>query len=153
MTACAQCGLCCEVIGIRADPAYYQRDPKDIVWPGDEPEAVPLIFHEFMWIKQHFHPISIEEAIAINPHIVDETTREGHSYYTCDAYDKETKLCTAHDDRPAICRDFPWYGKSVNPYNLKSFPRCSYWRDLPRSLWPPGVDPLPDPSVQLKNVC
>ena len=35
---------------------------------------------------------------------------EAH-YFACDAYDSESHLCTAHEERPGICRGYPWYGR------------------------------------------
>ena len=33
--------------------------------------------------------------------------RAGMHAYQCDRFDTTTRLCTAHDDRPPICRAYP----------------------------------------------
>lgn len=33
------------------------------------------------------------------------------SLYTCSWWDEETRLCTNYDERPTMCRDYPYAGK------------------------------------------
>lgn len=52
----------------------------------------------------------------------------------CDRFDTETRLCTAHDDRPPVCRDYPWYGGEVTEERKLVLPtRCSF-REVPVTL-------------------
>lgn len=37
--------------------------------------------------------------------------REGQQLYTCTHFDPDTGLCTIYDGRPAMCRDYPSYGR------------------------------------------
>jgi Fe-S-cluster containining protein len=53
---------------------------------------------------------------------------------TCDQFDPETRMCTAHDDRPPICSGYPWYGAEPNP-NRALDPQCSFIADV-RTLLP-----------------
>ena len=36
--------------------------------------------------------------------------RRGQGYFTCRHWDEETRLCTVYEQRPAMCRDYP-YGR------------------------------------------
>jgi len=60
--------------------------------------------------------------------------------WTCDAFDPDTRLCTAHDDRPPLCREFPWYDDE--PGGTSVSVRCSFLLDLPPSERPEDARPL-----------
>lgn len=80
------------------------------------------------------------------------------TYIDCDAFDHDTRLCTAHTDRPPICSGFPWYG--LDPATaVREMTRpvpyarahgtvgggsvgCSFITDLPADLTPPHTRPL-----------
>lgn len=47
-------------------------------------------------------------------------------HWACDAFDAETRLCTAHDDRPPICSGYPWYGNEPRVTVGLLEPRCTY---------------------------
>ena len=67
----------------------------------------------------------------------------------CDRFDPETRLCMAHDERPPICQDFPYYGENTAQKVIDSLGegdlRCSFWADVPKEQWPKGVRPLKVP--------
>lgn len=46
-------------------------------------------------------------------------------YYRCDRFDVETRRCTDYDNRPAVCRGYPWYGSPPDP-NKALPPTCSF---------------------------
>jgi Fe-S-cluster containining protein len=48
-------------------------------------------------------------------------TQDGMHAYQCDRFDPVSRLCTAHDDRPPICRVYP-IALNVLP------PRCTVRR-------------------------
>ncbi len=50
-----------------------------------------------------------------------------HRLYSCDRFDPQTRLCTAHEDRPPICRGFPYYGRETITVDLPE--QCSYRDD------------------------
>ena len=62
----------------------------------------------------------------------------------CDAFDPATRLCTAQENRPPVCRDYPWYGK--DPAGSGSGPllyrECSYLADVAPDQRPDGARPL-----------
>jgi hypothetical protein len=68
-------------------------------------------------------------------------TCDGH--WTCDAYDPEHGACTAHEQRPPLCRDYPWYGEPPSADRAGTLYRqCSYLADLPPDQRPEGARPL-----------
>jgi Fe-S-cluster containining protein len=80
------------------------------------------------FIAAHWHALDREEALRRNPPLARLGDRW---YYECDAYDPATRRCTAHAERPPVCRDFPWYGRAPSAGALRSWPGCSYWADVP----------------------
>ena len=65
-----------------------------------------------------------------------------NTLWTCDRLDQETRMCTAYDDRPAVCNGFPWYGEEPSADRLKRSSRCSFWADLPAEDRPPDWVPV-----------
>ncbi len=69
------------------------------------------------WFRDHF--------------TVDGVDLDGHVRATCDAYDPDSRLCTAHDARPPICRRFPHYDNDDRPDPDLHLPAgCSYRWEL-----------------------
>lgn len=71
---------------------------------------------EAMVMAEMLDPITVEEAnwrqeelVKGNPTEFTEAD-EGH-LFMCKKWDEETRLCTDYENRPDMCRDFP-YGKS-----------------------------------------
>jgi len=69
-------------------------------------------------------------------------TPDGDGGCKCDAFDPATAMCTAHDSRPPVCRDYPWYGREPGTGGMKLHPQCSYLADLPPDKRPEGSRPL-----------
>lgn len=65
----------------------------------------------------------------------------GGERWSCDAFDQVTRLCTAHEERPPVCRDFPWYGREPDLITSLN-PQCSYLLDVAPSERPEGARPL-----------
>jgi Fe-S-cluster containining protein len=79
--ACSACGDCC-------DPVWYPLGPADIRQSASTTGSQDLGFAALHW-----HP-----------------TGERHDElygYQCDRFDPQTRLCTAHESRPPICRRYP----------------------------------------------
>jgi Fe-S-cluster containining protein len=58
----------------------------------------------------------------------------------CDQFNPDTRQCEAHDDRPRVCSEFPWYGRSPHDPDSRGIadslsPRCSYHADV-RTMLP-----------------
>ena len=86
------------------------------------------------FISAHWHPLGDHE-------------------YRCDRFDASHRLCAAHEERPPVCRDYPWYGSEPAERGPDGMiPRCSYLADLPPSLRPEGSRPL-IPLTPLNGAC
>jgi len=94
MGSCTACGDCC-------DPVWYPLGAADIRQSASTTGARDLVF-----ASEHWRPTG-------------EETSDGMHAYACDRFDAQTRLCTAHDDRPPICRAYP------RPENLLPL-RCGY---------------------------
>jgi Fe-S-cluster containining protein len=67
------------------------------------------------FVLAHWHRISKAQALKNNPHlasIMDEYERDTRTiyWYTCDMLVENR--CLIHQERPNICRGYPWYGKN-----------------------------------------
>lgn len=124
---CARCGDCC-------DPVHLAVDQRDLVdrWReyvadgGQQPQAGS----DIAFILAHWTELEHKDI---------GTT------YRCAFFDPDTRMCTAHDQRPPVCRDFPFYDQPGNPQNLESRadgPWCSYWLDVPPADRPADARPL-----------
>jgi Fe-S-cluster containining protein len=78
---CSACGDCC-------DPVWYPLGAADIRQSASTTGAADLIF-----AAAHWRPTGARQ--------------DGLHAYQCDRFDAESRLCTAHDERPPICRAYP----------------------------------------------
>ncbi|MBU1050297.1 YkgJ family cysteine cluster protein [Candidatus Bipolaricaulota bacterium] len=107
--ACRQCGDCCDPILLRATKCEIRADRS---LEGDD------------FILEHWHRVSKAIAFQKRP-ILRESHYKGRRYYICDRFDTTTRRCSAHDDRPPICRAFPENLRTEGrPLNLRAFPQC-----------------------------
>jgi Fe-S-cluster containining protein len=114
---CARCGACCETIHLGVDPHAMTAQP------GSR-NAVDLAF-----IRAHWR----HDGLIVN----------GEQTWTCDRWDADTRECTAHDERPPVCRDFPWYQETPGPQRAAALPpQCSYLGEVPSGQRPAGARPL-----------
>jgi Fe-S-cluster containining protein len=54
----------------------------------------------------------------------------------CKKFDKTTRKCTAHNDRPQLCRNYPWYGKEPKRGDTTMGGRCSFLVDAGYKMLP-----------------
>jgi Fe-S-cluster containining protein len=93
------------------------------------------------WALEDLTPINRREGLRRSPYLTDggvtilgdERTGEAvmvwSRFYECRHYDRENKRCMDYENRPPVCRDYPWYGQAPDP--LKSLPlECSYREDV-----------------------
>lgn len=91
MTECAPgCGACC-------DPVVLAFRPEDMVGPSAA------------FAREHWT-------------VIDEVTRGSGTYYRihCDVFDQATRRCTAYEQRPPICANYPAYGEPLAPGHRKA---------------------------------
>lgn len=158
---CARCGECCERFSLKASyeeimadvaqappPGYAERAPeREALWRKRDERLAGL--KDVVFKQAHWHPI-LENGQQASVVAANGETRYG---FTCDAWDNQTKLCSAHETRPQTCRGFPWYGGEPNPSTAEIRLRghCSYWHDIPRHHWREGTDPLLSPDPEQSN--
>lgn len=116
---CARCGDCCENILMRAefDPLNYDRPDLS------EADLATLAFTAVNWARQ------------------GPAEAEGWAVWSCKAFDPIERLCTAHEARPPVCSNYPWYGREPDAGTISN-PRCSYLLDLTPEARPAGARPL-----------
>lgn len=139
--------MCCATVGLRGSRDGY-RFWLEHIDRNDPKNAETVEQAEF--VIAHLKPIDRAIAFQINPQRVSRDPLA--EYYLCDNYDAETQRCRDYEHRPALCRDFPMYGETLEERvakgGLASFPQCSYWNLVPREQWPAHVSeatvtPLP----------
>ena len=112
---CSACGDCC-------DPVWFSLGPADLrqgaVTARTEPHASNLAFAARHW------------------QATGAVDRDGRHAYTCAAFDPQTRLCTAHEDRPPVCRGYPWYDRPPTRAEPRLPDRCSHHADLIDLPWP-----------------
>jgi Fe-S-cluster containining protein len=110
MATCSACGACC-------DPVWYSLGPADV-----RQSAVTTGAEDLVFAAAHWHPTGRRNA-------------DGMHAYACDRFDPVSRLCTAHDTRPPICRAYPVAG------NLLPEP-CAYRADPAFALGGEGDRPV-----------
>lgn len=134
---CNMCGMCCRAIRLNAPCSRFtewaEKYKKELKPYLDNPSLVSETsdesFKEWFFIYLHWQPITEKEAFKINPHLKTWSDTEGH-YYTCKCFDSEHNKCTVHDNKPAVCRDYPYYGGNINKGEKFYSENCGYKIDV-----------------------
>jgi hypothetical protein len=120
MGECNACGACCRVILLAESPeevAAMASVTRVLGIPSD---------HQF--VAEHWRPLGREEAMRRNPFYTARLPADAH-LYTCDRLGDDGR-CTAHEERPLVCRGYPWYDAPPKTMPLAD-PECGYAVDLP----------------------
>ena len=129
MTKCSRCGDCCEAIP-------FQRTKKMIDKHLAESVLSDKNEYSLKFIKKYWRRISRKKFVAIHPEAANTSSPY---FYTCLKFDAVARLCMAHDERPAICSDYPWYDIDPVRQEFHGIPaRCSFWEDVSeerRPVW------------------
>lgn len=88
------------------------------------------------FLKKHWHPTGNRLANAAE--------------YTCDVYDAKHKRCGAYNERPPVCRDFPWYNGEPVAWRLWRAPECEFWAEFFPIERPPGWKPKNPETVPVE---
>lgn len=131
----ASCGDCCDPVGLDGRVITLIEEWRAWLEAGGTPEtaieggADPSIFFAIDHWTRYEGPA---------------LTEEEHHDFRCDRYDPTTHLCTAYEDRPPVCRNFPWYTEeeSAGARAARLPARCSFNLDIPPALRKPGARPL-----------
>jgi Fe-S-cluster containining protein len=130
MTECNNCGACC-------DPFMMVFSPSDITILGPQLDPDERAFYD-----AHLTPIRRADGRRMVAHwssgwsefIIDgEAKMVPAFYYQCDRYDAVAKRCTDYENRPDVCRDYPWYGEPPDPSKALP-PTCSFLADVGREV-------------------
>lgn len=105
MTVCSACGACC-------DPVWYAYGPADLRQLNERVDSPDVAF-----AVRHWRPTG-------------DQSDDGRYAYDCDFFDSETRLCLAHDERPPICRGYPWYDEEPGTRPVVLPLDCSFRADL-----------------------
>lgn len=117
--ACNACGACCRVLTLAQSPEEVRQIAavtRVIGIPSD---------HQFA--AEHWHPLTREEAMRVNPFYVERLPADAH-LYRCDQLDADGR-CGAYETRPLVCRGYPWYGERPRAMELPD-PDCGYFVDV-----------------------
>ena len=62
--------------------------------------------------------------------------RDGAGFtYRCLNFDSATRLCADYENRPDVCRGYPWYGKAPSAKRAGGLPqRCVFASEVPVSI-------------------
>ena len=116
---CNQCGACCRVLTLEQSPEEVQQMAaltSVLGIPSDYPFAA-----------RHWHPLTREEAARRNPFYTRSLPADAH-LYRCDQLGDDGR-CMAYEERPLVCRGYPWYGQAPKQMELPD-PNCSYFIDI-----------------------
>jgi Fe-S-cluster containining protein len=153
---CARCGNCCENItcdNFAVTASWSSSALADTPDPGTDDGWA--YWNERGWTEAWSGtPADIRDraARAYDPAgrlraDADFITKYWHSpdgtHYECSMFNPVTRECMAHDRRPPVCRDYPWYGEEPSAERGQHMgATCSYLWDLPRSERPDDARPL-----------
>lgn len=120
MGECNGCGACCKVIKLEQSPdevAQTAALTRVLGIPSD---------HRF--VAEHWRPLTRAEAMERNAFYTSRLPAGAH-LYTCDRLGADGR-CLAYDERPLVCRGYPWYDQAPRRVPLADA-ECGYAVDLP----------------------
>lgn len=126
---CNGCGACCDPVVLPVSQLDVARDPRLM---GDE---------DAQFVLEVLRPIRRRDGLAKAsylsagvtvlgaPGTPESTVLVWSMFYECPRFDPETRRCTDWENRPPLCRGYPWY--DAPPDQAKALPtECSYRADL-----------------------
>lgn len=119
MNLCNQCGACCRVLTLEQSPEEVQATAAVTKVLGIPSDAI--------FAAEHWHPLTREEAMQRNPFYTSRLPADAH-LYSCDRLGDDGR-CLAYEERPLVCRGYPWYGQQPRDMPLAD-PDCGYAYDL-----------------------
>lgn len=145
---CRKCGKCCETLVL----FYPFEDIRKMAEKGN-PDA--------KFSVENFTEISREEAFRKNPYFETWTYKimddngfiaggiDRAHFFTCRRFDSASRICIAYDERPDICKGFPFYDNArLSPFTFYT-PTCGY-NDV-RNYEPEGIALLDKYGIILKE--
>ncbi len=152
MTAeCNGCGACCNPVVMPYGPADL-RDFRLIEAARADPDELDNL----LFARAHFTVINRREGLQRAAYLseggkttcaMDADSRPivaWSFFYSCDRFDPETRSCTDYENRPPLCRDYPFYGAPLDdPWNkAKALPEtCAFRADIGQPVVPVALSP------------
>ena len=96
---CAQCGCCCENIYVRHQGAVIQT-------------------------QEEFDNIKATDNYSFYKHISIVNKDDFGLVFSCDKFDKTRRLCTEHNNRPSICKNYP--SEEIFSFGAQLQEKCGY---------------------------
>lgn len=133
---CAGCGSCCEVVWTQFDPTRLAEMVANTDRRRRDGAALVAADIDVDFYAAHFRPLRPDEA-GDGSVGADAAAEHGLTPWACDAFDRESRLCTAHETRPSMCSGYPWYlgwpWGNTEPDHERAFlpDRCSHRWDVP----------------------
>jgi Fe-S-cluster containining protein len=118
--------MCCKAIVLHISPEqikeFYEKE-KDLEGISD-----------IVFIYNFWKPISLREALSINPHLHTWVSigeyPESSYFYKCLMFDPDTNLCKVNDNKPDVCKNYPWYRNGPRkPFKFYSLD-CGFYKDI-----------------------
>lgn len=103
-------GRCCAVFTFPSSPLQLHQARKRY-WSGEKDAET---------LRDMLVPLSVPEArgrgerFNLGGGSVDEIAEAGLNFYTCAHWDEETRRCTNYENRPVMCRDYPYAQNCVH---------------------------------------
>lgn len=133
--SCNRCGDCCSPVLLspqrHAMMLWWSEQPDPATDDKLPPEVAEL--QRVMWLNGQWARHDLRMVDILRGATTDLIAFE------CRHFDKDSRLCTAHDQRPPVCSGFPWYDRP--PLTAGLMPpsiRCSYWEDVAVEIRPKG---------------
>jgi len=108
MGLCNQCGACCQVLTLQQSPKEVHATAAIAGLLGIPSDAV--------FAARHWHPLTRTEAMQRNPFYTSQLPADAH-LYSCDQLGADGR-CQAYDERPLVCRGYPWYEQATRAMAL-----------------------------------
>lgn len=124
---CARCGDCCNPVKIEFGTwvravGYGRRYGAGNIADDDRGYWADAVF-----LASRCRPVGVRD---------DQVLLE------CANWDGEHSRCRDYENRPPVCRNFPWYGREPGDENTMIESRCSYLLDVPPDQRSEGSRPL-----------
>lgn len=131
MTVCKpNCGKCCDPVTFNIT-AWYRM----IYEHGDGERARYAESVAAGQMEQGNADYQLRNVDFINKHWTPQRDQDLWSNLVllqCDKFDHETRTCTAYEDRPPICSDYPFYGADPGIKGTRwLLEGCSFIEDVP----------------------
>jgi Fe-S-cluster containining protein len=82
---------------------------------------------DMAFAAKHWHPLTRSEATQRNPFYTSRLPADAH-LYSCDQLGDDGR-CMAYEERPLVCRGYPWYEQSPRDMELPDVD-CGYRYDI-----------------------